>query len=144
MWMQGDGSMLEELAGRTNFMNRARWWQHHLESIKAHDVHSKSKSKSHVLYPALLNLDPQKRSPEEIDQLAKNVAAVRKAGGSKKAMEQAVQANCAHCGCALLAAGCWKIGACQDWSTTKSITSGCRAGITYTRWRDQGHHGARD
>lgn len=96
MWTQGDGPMLEELAGRTNFMNPAWWWQHHLESIKAHALNSKSKSKSHVVYPALINRNAQKRTPEEIDQLARNVANVRKAGGTAKDVEQAVQANGAH------------------------------------------------
>jgi hypothetical protein len=76
MWWQGDGPMLEEIAGRTNFKNRAWWWQHPLVGI---DVRLLGLANFHTVYPYSLNEKGMstRNTPDMIDKQAQNVADLR-------------------------------------------------------------------
>ena len=73
MWWQGHGPMLEEIAGRTNFKNRAWWWQHPLVAI---DVRELGAAKFHNVYPYSLNEKSMStpNTAEMIDKQAQDVA----------------------------------------------------------------------
>ena len=93
MWWQGDGPMLEEIAGRTNFKNRAWWWQHPLVGI---DVRLLGLANFHKVYPYSLNEKGMstRNTPDMIDKQAQNVADAFAV--SEKAGKAAVVANGCH------------------------------------------------
>jgi hypothetical protein len=93
MWWQGDGPMLEEIAGRTNFKNRAWWWQHPLVGI---DVRLLGLANFHTVYPYSLNEKGMstRNTPDMIDKQAQNVADAFAV--SEKAGKAAVVANGCH------------------------------------------------